>query len=311
MHPAFSVIFFTTMSGAGYGLLALMGLGGYFQFLPTSNPLFGGIGIGLALALVTAGLLASTFHLGHPERAWRAMSQWKTSWLSREGLCAVITYLPALAMARGWVIKGSMEGYFGVMGLITTILAAATVYTTSMIYASLKTIRMWHNRYVPLLYLLLAAMTGLILLSALLWWFDVQHHAVTQATLISILLTASAKVTYWRQMTNAKPQSTTESATGLGQYGKVTMVQSPHSHDNYLLKEMGFQIGRKHSQKLRRIALLCAFVLPCVFTALTLYSNTGTLWTTLAVLSAALGVVTERWLFFAEAKHTVSLYYSL
>ncbi|MCA8929188.1 MAG: dimethyl sulfoxide reductase anchor subunit, partial [Alphaproteobacteria bacterium] len=94
MHPAVSIIFFTTASGAGYGLLALMGLFGAIGLLP-ADPWVGGFGLVLALVLVTAGLASSTYHLGHPERAWRALSQWKTSWLSREGVMAILTYLPA------------------------------------------------------------------------------------------------------------------------------------------------------------------------------------------------------------------------
>src|SRR6056297_2261123 len=103
MHPAASIIFFTTASGAGYGLLALMGLFGAIGLLPADRWL-GFVGLAAALALITAGLLSSTFHLGHPERAWRALSQWKTSWLSREGVMAIIAYLPAMVLFVGWVI---------------------------------------------------------------------------------------------------------------------------------------------------------------------------------------------------------------
>src|SRR3546814_17976234 len=87
MHPAYSVVFFTTASGAGYGLLALMGLFGALGLLPP-DPWLGAVGLGMALAAITAGLLSSTVHLGHPERAWRAFSQWRSSWLSREGVAA-------------------------------------------------------------------------------------------------------------------------------------------------------------------------------------------------------------------------------
>ncbi|WIO73693.1 dimethyl sulfoxide reductase anchor subunit [Porticoccaceae bacterium LTM1] len=310
MHPAFSVIFFTTMSGAGYGLLALLGLGGYFQMLPADNALFGGVAIGLALVLVTAGLLSSTFHLGHPERAWRAMSQWRTSWLSREGLCAVLTYLPALAMAWGWVMEKELSGYFGVMGLITAALSLLTIFTTSMIYASLKPIQAWHNGWVPAAYVVLGLMTGLVLLTALMAWFGVWTDSIVLAALFAVVLAAMVKLFYWQSIFNQEPKSTIESATGLGQYGKVSQVQSPHSHENYLLKEMGFQIGRKHARKLRRIAIINAFVLPLLLLLVALVdADFRTLAVSLAVLTMALGVITERWLFFAEAKHTVALYY--
>ena len=106
MHPAFSVIFFTSASGAGYGLLTLLGLFATLDWLPLNAP-FNLSVITLALVLITAGLLSSTAHLGHPERAWRALSQWRSSWLSREGVFAIITYIPASIFLVGWGVSKS------------------------------------------------------------------------------------------------------------------------------------------------------------------------------------------------------------
>src|SRR3546814_13430477 len=113
MHPAYSVVFFTTASGAGYGLLALMGLFGSLGLLPP-DPWLGAVGLGTALAAITAGLLSSTAHLGHPERMWRAFSQWRSSWLPLGGVAAVIAYAPALALAVvgvlfGWTLASTQE----------------------------------------------------------------------------------------------------------------------------------------------------------------------------------------------------------
>ena len=105
MHPAFSVVFFTTATGAGYGLLALLGVLGGLGFIPADFWL-GLIGMGLALGLIAAGLLSSTGHLGRPERAWRAFSQWRSSWLSREGVASVATFIPAGLFGLGWVVFG-------------------------------------------------------------------------------------------------------------------------------------------------------------------------------------------------------------
>src|SRR5690606_34239093 len=105
MHPGYSIIFFTTASGAGYGLLILMGLGAAAGLLP-SGQLFGLVGLGIAAALISAGLLSSAAHLGRPERAWRAFSQWRTSWLSREAVAAAATFPPMAAFAFGWVLLG-------------------------------------------------------------------------------------------------------------------------------------------------------------------------------------------------------------
>src|SRR5215207_728533 len=102
MHPAYSVILFTTASGAGYGLLALLGLVGFSHGV-VSNFWFGLVSLFIGLGLVTIGLLSSTLHLGHPERAWRAFSQWRSSWLSREGVAAVATYVPAVLFGAVWL----------------------------------------------------------------------------------------------------------------------------------------------------------------------------------------------------------------
>src|SRR5438045_9709795 len=115
MHPAFSVVFFTTATGAGYGLLALLGVLGGFQIIPPDFWL-GFIGMGLALGLIAAGLLSSTGHLGRPERAWRAFSQWRSSWLSREGVASVITFIPAGLFGIGWVLLGRAGGWVAVAG---------------------------------------------------------------------------------------------------------------------------------------------------------------------------------------------------
>ena len=155
MHPAFSVIFFTTASGAGYGMLFLMGVLGAAGLLP-ADMMLGLIGLGLALALVTAGLLASTFHLGHPERAWRAVSQWRSSWLAREGVAAIATYIPAGLLGLSWVLTGNITGPWGWLGVMTAVLAAITVYCTAMIYRSLRTIHQWHNAWLTPSYLILA-----------------------------------------------------------------------------------------------------------------------------------------------------------
>src|SRR5262245_16278734 len=106
MHPAYSVIVFTTASGAGYGLLFWLAILTVFDNLPP-DPILGVVGLGTAFALITAGLLSSTAHLGRPERAWRAFSQWRTSWLSREGVAAIGTFVPFGLFAFGWLYVGA------------------------------------------------------------------------------------------------------------------------------------------------------------------------------------------------------------
>jgi sulfite dehydrogenase (quinone) subunit SoeC len=130
-------------------------------------------------------------------------------------------------------------------------------------------------------------------------------------TFIVVLAAWWTKERYWRFIETISARSTVASATLLGSRGKVRMLESPHTEENYLLREMGFGIARKHRMRLRRVARLAGFVLPTLFTLFTLLFGgvIGVIGAALAVASAALGIVVERWLFFAEAKHTVTLYY--
>jgi DMSO reductase anchor subunit len=162
LHPAPSIIAFTTLSGAGYGLLFVLALGSVLGLIPPMRWI-GLSGMVLALGLITLGLLCSTFHLGHPERAWRALSQWRSSWLSREGVMALVTYGPALLFAFGWVVLGTTGGLFAPLAVLTAAGAVATVWCTGMIYASLKPVRQWHHPLTAPLYLTFALMIGSLL----------------------------------------------------------------------------------------------------------------------------------------------------
>jgi sulfite dehydrogenase (quinone) subunit SoeC len=313
MHPALSVILFTTASGAGYGLLALLGVFAAAQLVPAER-WFGVAAFGLAFAAVTGGLLASTFHLGHPERAWRAFSQWRSSWLSREGVLSVAAYLPALVFAAGWVLLKRNDSGWAVAGVAGAIMALATIACTAMIYASLKPIPRWSNRWTVPVYLLLGLMSGALWLQALLQLFGVAVPIASWLALATVVLAAAGKMLYWRHIDTAPAAATAESATGLGYLGRVRLLEAPHTGDNYLMQEMGFRVARKHARKLRSLALLLGFALPLVLTLPILSEAAVPGWITaatalLAALSAAVGVLIERWLFFAEAKHAVTLYY--
>lgn len=310
MHPALSVILFTTTSGAGYGLLALLGVLGPAGMIPPDRT-FGLVAFAVAFLPITFGLLVSAFHLGHPERAWRAISQWRSSWLSREGLLALVTYLPAGLFALGWVTFERNDGAWGVLGLATALLCTATVFATAMIYRSLKPVQRWANRWTVPNYLMLGLMTGALWLDAL-----VALHVGPRLSfaLLAFAVTIAAwafKWGYWRHIDRTRSASTPETATGLGAIGKVRLLESPHTSENYLLREMGFRIARKHAMKLRRLATLLAFALPlALLFLLAMFGGLlGTAAAVLAAISAAAGVLVERWLFFAEAKHAVTLYY--
>lgn len=309
MHPASSVIVFTTLSGAGYGLLGWLGLYAAAGLLPM-EPLFAVAAMLVGLGTITVGLLSSTLHLGHPERAWRALSQWRTSWLSREGVASIVAYIPTLLFGFGWVIGGTFRDWLMLIGPVLTLCAIITVICTAYIYRSLKPIPRWSNGWVVPNYLALAAMTGALLLAGLARLFSVPLPWVDIVAGVTVFVALVLKLGYWWSTGRAKPISTPESATGLGATGTVRLFEAPHTSENYLLKEMGYRIARKHATKLRVIAVLLAFLAPlALLGAAYQWPVLALPFTVVAPLIAFVGVLTERWLFFAEARHVVTLYY--
>ena len=308
MHPAKSVIFFRTASGAGYGLLIWLSLFAAAGRLP-ADPGFTLTTFALAFVLVIAGLLSSTFHLGHPERAWRALSQWRTSWLSREGVAAIFTFAPAGLFALLWLM-GEQGSLTTVLAVVTAVSCMLTVYCTAMIYASLESIPAWNTNWTAPGYHAMALATGALLIDLMVRLWELPGGGATSMVAALFLLIAlGVKLIYWVKI-RQPGESTAGTATGLGDLGIVTLLEAPHEGQNYLLREMGFRIARKHAGKLRRIAILLGFVLPLALSTANVWQGGGMLLISiLAVGSAAVGIVTERWLFFAEAKHKVTLYY--
>jgi sulfite dehydrogenase (quinone) subunit SoeC len=302
MNPAYSVILFTTASGAGYGLLALFGLVG-FNHGPVSIFAFGITALFIALGLITIGLLSSTFHLGHPERAWRAFSQWRSSWLSREGVAAVATYVPAVLFGVVWTDIIHAPTLIGALGLLTGIMCAITVFCTAKIYSTLKTIRAWNNALTEPVYLAFALATGGALMTAIATAFG--RYQIFQAILAgaAVILVAVLKYFYWRSIDSAERTHTMAAATGLGV--GVRQWEVPHTSENYIMKEMGFAVARKHALKLRNSVFILLLI-----TLLALAACQITPWFSFIAAPAVLiAAVVERWLFFAEAQHVVSLYY--
>lgn len=309
MHPALSVIVFTTLSGMGYGLLAWLGLLAPLGLMAVDR-LTGVAADVVALLFITIGLLSSSLHLGHPERAWRALSQWRSSWLSREGIASLLTYIPAGLYGVLWFIGNHRTLWTGA-GFASALGAVATVGCTAMIYQSLKPIRRWNNGWVLPNYLALSSATGGAWLVAVLAATDALEPGIPIGAALAFAIAAALKLGYWRWIDRDKAGATIGSATGLGKLGTMRVLDPPHTEDNYLLKEMGFRIARRHAAKLRRIALALGFAVPIVL-LLAVPATSGFIAALLAVvaaLAASVGVFVERWLFFAEAKHTVTLYY--
>ncbi len=311
MHPAYSVIVFTTASGAGYGLLIWLSLAAALGLVPRS-PMLGFIGLGIALALITVGLLSSTLHLGRPERAWRAMSQWQSSWLSREGIASLATYVPAGALGLGWVFGETVPGQVSVAAWLSVAGALVTLWCTGMIYASLTTIRAWHHPLVAPIYVVLALATGGVLATLLLIAFGLDVRWAAGATVLALATGWPLKRRYWTAIDNAERTYTAEAATGLGALGKVRPLDPPHTQPNFVMREMGYQVARRHAEKLRKLSVALLFLVPIalllwLLTPLPAFAQI--ILVVVAAASATAGVLTERWLFFAEAEHVVVVYY--
>ncbi len=289
MHPAPSVIFFTVFSGVGFGLLTFLGLG-----TPQVTGWSAFAFFVIAYLCAVGGLVASTFHLGHPERALKAFTQWRSSWLSREGWCAVIALCFMAIYGMGLVFFGSRWGFFGVVGAAFSI---ATVYTTSMIYTQLESIPRWHSPGTPAMFLSYAAAAGALMAGE------------ANAAIALIAIAAFLQIALWVVGDGALEASGTSlaTATGLGTGGAVRAFEPPHTGTNYLLKEFAFVVGRKHSLKLRVISMVLFAVIP-IFLLMLPFSH----WLMIpVVVSHVAGALVSRWLFFAEAEHVVGLYYGV
>src|SRR5262249_52845391 len=162
-----------------------------------------------------------------PERAWRAFSQWRTSWLSREGVASVLTYIPAALFGMGWVILGRTDNGWRLASLASALGALITLVCTAFIYQSLKPIPSWHNKWVLPNFLSLAAMTGALWLVAVAQPFELLSQEASIVALVVIPIALLLKLGYWRHIDNAIVTSTPETATGLGELGAVRLFSAP------------------------------------------------------------------------------------
>ncbi|MET0225926.1 MAG: DmsC/YnfH family molybdoenzyme membrane anchor subunit [Dokdonella sp.] len=327
MRPTFSIIAFTVLSGIGYGLLFLVGLtlATAGPMLPMAadpihgpsialDPRYGVIcALAVGVAFVSIGLLASIAHLGRPARAWRAFSQWRSSWLSREGIAAVLSFAPIGAIAAMMLTHPDARLTLRVLGLTLAACCVLTVFCTARIYSSLPPIRAWHNRYTLPGYLLLGLYGGG------LWHFAVFVATLGKSglfvwSLVYYACTAFAiapaaallKRAYWRFL-DTQPTLANGTATGLARLGTTRVFEQPHTEENYLTHEMGFVLARKHACTLRALAFWLILVAPIA--CMPLEWLLGGWAAFLGAGLGTLGLFVERWLFFAEARHAVMAYY--
>lgn len=304
MHPAFSVLVFTVMSGAGYGLITLMIIGhlaGLAQLQDSTTLLTGGI---LSFAMISGGLLSSTLHLANPKNAWRAFSRFKTSWLSREAVFAVVFYpFLLIYLASVWMQGAEISQLGKLSAVLAAALAMVTLFCTSMIYASLKTIRQWNSSLTPVNYIALGLMSGSLLLAAVQGVISGDIAGVLQQLSLGlVVLGAVVKLVYLFWI--GKPAgSTIQTATGFTQ-ASVRLLDQGHTSNGFLNNEFGYTVEANKLLRLRMLMVVMAFVVPFL-----LLLTASSAMVVLAALLAVAGLLVERWLFFAEARHVVRLFH--
>ncbi len=311
MQPALSIIFFTVVSGTGFGLFIVLSVAGLFG-RPSADTAAAACITGLVL--ITVGLVSSTFHLANPRNAWRAFSRFKTSWLAREGVLAVTFYPLALAYAALWWTQGNdlANPLWVLASLLTGGAALATIFSTGMIYACLKTIRQWHTPLTPANYILLSLVPGHLLLLTI---EDLAGAGVSayefEIALGLLALAALMKLIYYAWTSPAQRAAqgpTINTATGFTR-ATVRLLDVGHGAGTFLTEEFGYRLAREQSALLRRLVFVFGFALPALLITIALARAAHWPVALFALLSSVAGIFIERWLFFAEARHVVNLYH--
>jgi DMSO reductase anchor subunit len=289
MHPAPSIILFTVLSGFGFGLTSIVGL---LQFLNQISMVDIIIFSSMGLFFSTIGLISSFFHLANKKNAIKSMSQWQTSWLSREAISSIFC-LSIVVGNIGWIFVQNM--YINEVGIILFLLSLITVFTTSMIYAQLKTVPSWNNMLTPTLFIFAALAGGSILIT-------------DHASLVLLLIFAVLQVLFWyiADQSFIDKGTTVGTALGFSENEDIRAFDAAHTNRNYLLNEMVYKVARKHAVKIRYISFFAAFVLP--MSLILIFPGNFSV-SVLIIASHLVGIYFSRWLFFAEAKHSVSFYY--
>ena len=314
MHPAFSVIFFTVVSGAGYALISLLCLFNFLNFgmLIDKNTFF--IIAITSAVLFTMGLISSTFHLANPKNAWRAFMRFKTSWLAREGLLAILFY-PILALYLYFIYIDMQINNFMLMQyysfLIFTI-STVIIYCTGMIYACLKTIPQWNTIWTPINYITIG-----FALAALIFFFILNLNGYDTTSyenyiLSMIAFSLATKLTYYFVIRLPKYNiaDATNAAVKL-KSTNVRLLDVGHTGGTFLTDEFGYKVAERKLFRIKILSIFSGFIIPffLIYTYSFIYENIALC--SLAIFLSFIGMISERWLFFAQAKHVVNLYHGV
>ncbi len=322
MHPAFSVIFLTTLIGVGQGLFLALYTGQLYsviRVLPVQDsPGFYGYGSLLALGFLAAGLLASFFHLGHPERAWRSAARWKTSWLSREVIVLPafmgFTFIYAVTHISGWnpVLFTLGEGFIVDLSLfiggINTILAFSLFLCTAMIYACIKFLQEWATPLTVINYTLLGMASGFALSTAFAAYVDSDLTNFYGSWTITLTVFAFiTRVAALIRNTKIKYKSNLSTAIGI-RHTAIQQKAQGSMGGSFNTREYFHGVKPVFFKSIKWLFLLLVFVVPVVLLGVALMSNMLALFV-LTFIVQYVGLIAERWFFFAQANHPQNLYY--
>jgi len=326
MHPAFSVIFLTTLIGAGQGLFMALVTGQVYSLAnlldPQDSVTFYATGSGLALVLLGLGLVAAVFHLGKPSyfltRAWRGITQWRTSWLSRE-LIALPAFMLLVALYAGahylgltqpWlVIKGQLPiDATLVLGTLGVLFAIILFVCTAMIYASLRFLQEWHSPLTVANFILFGLASGFTLAAAFSAWSGVA--LVGFYGVWAVIFTALAAITRGFAMyrnARIKHKSTLQTAIGV-RHTKIRQKSMGFMGGSFNTREFFHGAGAATLGAVKLFFLVMVFLVPVALLAASNALASAYL-PLLAFAAQFLGLMAERWYFFAEARHPQNLYY--
>lgn len=313
MHPTFSLILFTSMAGMAQGaIVSLAVLNSGPDQLPSE--LLNIYVFPVILALLIGGLVASTFHLGHPERAWRAVMMWRTSWLSREVLILpAFIALTVLAYYFSW--QARVPNW---LWLVLSVAALLLWICTAMIYQCIRFIQEWAHPATMANFIVLGLSSGWFLLMTLLCLWSIIHPqqapvtgsnipGVAGFTAFLILLSLTLKLWIWKRNRRLKPKSNLQSATGI-KTGFVRQISMGMMGGSFNTREFFHQQSVFFVANIRKIAFFGAYLVPVLLLTIAV-SSADLSWLVIAFVIHCAGLIAERWLFFAEANHPQNLYY--
>lgn len=322
MHPAFSVIFLTTLIGVGQGLFLAVFTGQVYSLanlLPAQDDrYFYGLGSDFSLFFLMLGLFASFFHLGRPERAWRSATQWRTSWLSREVIVLPITMgLVALYGLIHWmewtqplfVIRGLVPVDLSlIVGMLATLAVFALFIATGMIYASIKFLQEWHSPLTVINYSLLGIASGFMFAAGFSAYMETGLVGFYGSWAVGITIVAFiTRMASLLRNKRIKPKSTLQTAIGI-RHSTIRQITQGFMGGSFNTREYMHHQSLDILRVVKLFFLIVVFPLPIALLALAWATESHYL-AMVAFAVQYIGLLAERWYFFADAHHPQNLYY--